>query len=397
MNKSISFDKGLQRGFLIKDNITTDEKNKISMRNKLMNDSDGKLKNRNFLKKQVIKESKNNKNSKIKEECLPENCFQNNIFQYYNSTIEFLKKYYFNSYMNSKISKYEKNNISKNNNSLNKNNYFFCDKNLYNVAFINILNANINNNMKNYNFINNYKNKESNFIYNNKKENDKNKASGSNKNLTIEEEGKLGAFPKKEINNNNINSFIESNNNELKIFIININCPSFKPSNFNNKEIKNITSESNTISNKVENKIRDKENGLAEDEYSIKMFGKKGWICVLCNNFNFETRILCNRCKSLKNPKKIVYTKSKIKKGLNSNKNKNEENNDWICSKCQNLNYSFRTICNRCKAPKIYQFLVKPIFYQNIIFNNIIRDSPKLMPFYIIINNTPNNYLNKIA
>ena len=72
--------------------------------------------------------------------------------------------------------------------------------------------------MKNYKFINNYKNKESNFIYNNKKENDKNKASGSNKNLTIEEEGKLGAFPKKEINNNNINSFIESNNNELKKF-----------------------------------------------------------------------------------------------------------------------------------------------------------------------------------
>ena len=95
MNKSISFDKGLQRGVLIKDDITTDEKNKISMRNKLMNDSDEKLKNRNFLRKQVIKESKNNKNSQIKEEFLPENCFQNNIFQYYNSTIEFLKKILF--------------------------------------------------------------------------------------------------------------------------------------------------------------------------------------------------------------------------------------------------------------------------------------------------------------
>ena len=352
-------------------------------------------------RKKVIKENNNSQRSQIEEECLQENCFQNNIFQYYYSTIEFLKKYYFNSYMKNNISKNEKNNISNNNNTFNKNYYFFCDKSFYNVPYINTLNANINKNMKNNSDINNYKDKKSNFIYNNKKENDKNKNKtiGSNKNLINEEEGKIDAFPKTEINKNNLNSYFESNrqsnNNESKNLIININCPSFKPSNFNNKKIKNIISESNTISNKVENKIRDKENGLEEEEYSIKMFGKKGWICVLCNNFNFETRIICNRCKSLKNPKKILNTKSKIKNELNSNKN--EENNDWICAKCQNLNYSFRTICNRCKAPKIYQFLVKPVFYQNIIYNNIFRYSPKLTPYYIIINNTPNNYLNKIA
>jgi hypothetical protein len=248
--------------------------------------------------------------------------------------------------------------------------------------------------MKNNSFINNYKDKKSNFIYNNKKEN---KVSESNKNLTNEEEGKINAFPKTEINNNNLNSNFEpnskSNNNEFKNLIVNINCPSFKPSNFNNKEIKNIISESNTISNKIENKNRDKENGLTEDEYSIKMFGKNGWICVLCNNFNYETRTRCNRCKSLKNPKKIVNTKYKTKNGFNSN----NDVSDWICSKCQNLNYSFRTICNRCKEPKIYQFLVKPAFYQNIIYNKNIRYSLKLTPFYIILNNTPNIYLNKKA
>ena len=125
------------------------------------------------------------------------------------------------------------------------------------------------------------------------------------------------------------------------------------------------------------------------------MFGKKGWICVLCNNFNFETRVMCNRCKALKNPKKIVNIKNKINSGINQNND--DENKDWICSKCQNFNYSFRTICNRCKVPKIYQFVVKPVLYQNIIYNNIIAYSPILAPSYFILNHTPNTQSSKIA
>lgn len=27
-----------------------------------------------------------------------------------------------------------------------------------------------------------------------------------------------------------------------------------------------------------------------------------------------------------------------------------EESQDWVCLKCNNLNYSFRTKCNRCKV-----------------------------------------------
>ena len=373
MNKSMSLNKGFQCNDLIKDDITNDEKIKISMTNKLMDDSDKNFKSRNFLRKQINKESNDYKKSKIDEECLPENFFKNNIFQYYYSTIEYLKKYYFKSYMN-----YNINNISKKN-----------TLNIYNVSYINTLNSNIkiDNNIKNNNFINNDKDKKSNFIYNNINGNDKNKTNGSNKNLVVEEEEKINAFSKTEINNNKLNSYFESNtksnNNEFKNLIININCPSFKPSNLKNKENKNIISESNIISNKVENK-NGKENELAEDEYSIIMFGKKGWVCSLCNNFNYEARIKCNRCKSLKNPKKIVNKKRKINNELNLNNN--EENNDWICSKCKNLNYSFRTVCNRCKVPKIYQFIVKPIFFQNIIYNNIIRYSPKITPSYIIFN-----------
>ena len=125
------------------------------------------------------------------------------------------------------------------------------------------------------------------------------------------------------------------------------------------------------------------------------MFGKKGWICVLCNNFNFETRVKCNRCKELKNPKKIIKPKCELNN--ENNLNNDNENSDWVCSKCLNFNYSFRTICNRCKAPKIYQFEVKPFLYQNIICNNIIRCLPELMPPYVLLNNMPNIYKNKIV
>ena len=33
-----------------------------------------------------------------------------------------------------------------------------------------------------------------------------------------------------------------------------------------------------------------------------------------------------------------------------------EKKEDWICPLCMNLNYSFRTICNRCKIPKKSMF-----------------------------------------
>ena len=35
------------------------------------------------------------------------------------------------------------------------------------------------------------------------------------------------------------------------------------------------------------------------------MFGRTGWICNKCNNFNFESRNKCNRCYCNKDPKTI--------------------------------------------------------------------------------------------
>ena len=53
-----------------------------------------------------------------------------------------------------------------------------------------------------------------------------------------------------------------------------------------------------------------------------------------------------------------LFEKNTIR-GKNSNgydmrrRNLNEMKGDWICFFCHNLNFSFRTKCNRCKAAKI--------------------------------------------
>ena len=187
------------------------------------------------------------------------------------------------------------------------------------------------------------------------------------------------------INNNNgeknsPNNFcdlskLNVNNTNLHKNIINpINCPPFIPSNYPKKEkdeffrkksedslSKDKESDSTSaISEKREEEIqnesikkihkkRNTENNEA-GEYLVEMFGRRGWICKLCNNFNYETRIKCNRCGILKKPKKIMDIRKK------SEEEHNKEG-DWRCMHCKNLNYSFRTLCNRCKIPKMIPFI----------------------------------------
>ena len=40
-------------------------------------------------------------------------------------------------------------------------------------------------------------------------------------------------------------------------------------------------------------------------EYLLEMFGRIGWICNKCNNFNYETRNRCNRCSADKDPRML--------------------------------------------------------------------------------------------
>jgi ABC-type antimicrobial peptide transport system permease subunit len=107
---------------------------------------------------------------------------------------------------------------------------------------------------------------------------------------------------------------------------------------------------------KKENEKDNKENlNLKEEEYIFEKFGKRGWQCSSCNNFNFESRIKCNRCQEIKNPKTLEQIKKELEeKNLNDKKKKPliERKGDWQCPKCHNLNFAFRLQCNRCHLSK---------------------------------------------
>jgi uncharacterized OB-fold protein len=192
---------------------------------------------------------------------------------------------------------------------------------------------------------------------------------------------KLQEFQKLRENQEKMN---QNNNFYQNNFIQNQNFPI---QNFNNHTFQNIKkNEQNEIKNN-NNKIKLDKNGkpYKEEDYIIEMFGRVGWICEQCNNFNYDTRNKCNRCGIPKSPKKISKMKRKnelkrqeeqeklklqnqIKnqKNINSNKIK-ERKGDWICAKCGNLNFSFRLICNRCQLDKKQNDFI----YQRMnIFNN---------------------------
>ena len=93
---------------------------------------------------------------------------------------------------------------------------------------------------------------------------------------------------------------------------------------------------------------------MEEEEYIFEKFGKRGWQCEKCNNFNFESRTKCNRCKINKMPKSLAKIREDEIRENGERKKKPliEREGDWLCTKCRNLNFAFRQSCNRCKLPK---------------------------------------------
>jgi len=214
---------------------------------------------------------------------------------------------------------------------------------------------------------------------------------------------------------------INSQNNVIN----NINCPPFVPSNYNEKEGNIFTTRSNTNDSSLKDKETDStssisekkeeeeeennydsfnhfekskmlEQNLEKSEYLVEMFGRKGWICILCNNFNYETRTKCNRCGEVKKPKKIVDLRTKYEpKEYKEIKERSNKKGDWVCMNCKNLNYSFRTACNRCKIPKVNPYLNTQAFKREI---TKMQNYSKYFfsPSFVIFNNMNNVYKNNV-
>ena len=153
------------------------------------------------------------------------------------------------------------------------------------------------------------------------------------KNVKLKDD-KFNGVKRIQINNIN-NNFNFYNYNKIIYYNSYINLINAIGQNKNVNSIKNKDiiiqpHEIKTINNTISPK-KDKDN-LNHEDYIIKMFGKFGWICSICNNFNFESRCICNRCKAVKAPKtkeEIEEQKKEIKekKAINKKKKKIKENN----------------------------------------------------------------------
>jgi hypothetical protein len=280
-----------------------------------------------------------------------------NIFSFHKGSRNFVRK--------NKVNTFNRNEFNNNYNENYINNYEQMNNCTYTIKH-SFLNKNYNDIKQMNNFFlgnnlylcNNSVNKSQNIIYN---------SGNFNKQANDEKNNSSNNFC--DLSNLNVNNI-----NLSKDVINQIDCPPFIPSNYPKKEddkfprkksedslSKDKESDSTSaISDKKEDEISNepmKKNNKRRiiekndtGDYMVVMFGRRGWICKLCNNFNYETRVKCNRCGILKKPKKILDIKQKGEEEHN-------KEGDWRCVHCKNLNYSFRTICNRCKLPKVIPFI----------------------------------------
>ena len=141
------------------------------------------------------------------------------------------------------------------------------------------------------------------------------------------------------------NILFNQSNNLINNISSNIN------KNLNNTNSNLDLNTNNKMAPKVK-KNKKKKKKKIDDEYTVEMFGRRGWICEGCNNFNYESRKKCNRCKIPKKPlKKTVILDNKGNKIIDNIMNTNHKD-DWNCYNCGNINYAFRLNCNRCQSKR---------------------------------------------
>ena len=91
-------------------------------------------------------------------------------------------------------------------------------------------------------------------------------------------------------------------------------------------------------------------------------FPDGGWVCSLCQNYNFYGRMKCNRCNKMKGKEDFEgkplhlqrFDEMSLSEASSPKKKKvlAERAGDWVCAYCKNLNFSFRKQCNRCLKSK---------------------------------------------
>ena len=310
--------------------------------------------------------------------------FSSPIITYYNSS---------NKYLNRKLS--ENNsilNIRKSNNFIRKDSLYQNEKKTFYNSYEEDNNSDENNkaeNINNYtinNDINNLDNEEYNQLKSNGNYYQTYQDNIINSNNQIIYNNNTNSNNVIQLNQNQENQRNLQQNQIMHFNIINqFNLVNNKLNHRPRFNSTNISNENNFLSPIFSNNINTINNNINNNNNG-EIFGKKGWICNYCNNFNYESRNKCNRCKQSKNSN--LKSKKKNGNGIgNINKNNiyerkgikqfSEREGDWICFNCKNVNFAFRIFCNRCQLPKIESEKLLHLNF-NLINNNNIESNLNL-------------------
>ena len=173
-------------------------------------------------------------------------------------------------------------------------------------------------------------------------------------------------------------NFFYGNNNNSNSQLLNINNNKFEHTtlNYNNTNNKYTYIKSNrpfTMNNMIfMNLINKNQNEKQQQKKNIKKLSEK----LIKHNLqdsnknvseikNIKEKVFCENSNHFKCNSSIYNTNHNIINTENNNNNSNTQNKkdkkkkqlqregDWICLECQNMNFSFRTKCNKCSFEKI--------------------------------------------
>ena len=102
----------------------------------------------------------------------------------------------------------------------------------------------------------------------------------------------------------------------------------------------------------IENNKNNKNFEINNNIYKINFSKNNNLLSIINNGHKFNPQYLNNNY--MDSPSTKFEEKNKIFYFIQKNKNLFKKNKkvDWICSFCNNINYSFRVKCNRCGASK---------------------------------------------
>ena len=148
-------------------------------------------------------------------------------------------------------------------------------------------------------------------------------------------------------NNKDIIDQNQNIENKINEFNYELNFVNYSFNNILTKNYKNLSIYKDCEISNFEQNNKNNKNDINLNNNKSNLFDSninKSHFLLDNNNFNNNNNNINNNFN--------IKSNLKDQKTNFNNKNNEEKNGEWICSKCQNLNFYFRKFCNRCNNSK---------------------------------------------